>query len=126
MAGTAITRDRTTLATGAILLVVALAAWAELLLQPAMAMPRMPDLLGGIGFLVAWGIMMVAMMLPSAVPMIALYGVVRRNAAKTGQKSLPPAVFTLTNMDEHAVTFNVFHFQLAHLDPAHAGRIDRH
>lgn len=73
---------------------VAAAAWAELILQPAMAMPAMADLIDGIGFLLAWGIMMVAMMLPSAVPMIALYAVVRRNAAKTGRKSLSEVAFT--------------------------------
>ena len=95
MAGIAVARDRTTLVTGGLLLVVALAAWAVLLAQPAMAMPAMPDPVDAIGFLVAWGIMMIAMMLPSAVPMIALYGVVRRNAAKTGQASLREAVFTL-------------------------------
>ena len=88
-------RDRTTLVTGGVLVVVALAAWGQLILQPGMTTPAMPDLVGAIGFLVAWGIMMVAMMLPSAVPMIALYGAVRRNAAKTGQNSLPEAVFTL-------------------------------
>ncbi len=77
------------------LLVVALAAWAALIVQPAMTTSAMPDLMDAIGFLVAWGIMMVAMMLPSAVPMIALYGVVRRNGAKMGHTSLPVAVFTL-------------------------------
>ena len=74
---------------------VALAAWVELIVQPGMAAPAMPDLLDAVGFLVAWGIMMVAMMLPSAVPMIALYGAVRRNAAKAGQNSVSEAVFTL-------------------------------
>jgi hypothetical protein len=29
-------------------------------------------------------------------------------------------------MDEHAITIDVFHFQLAHLGPAHTGRVDRH
>jgi predicted metal-binding membrane protein len=44
-------------------------------------------------FLVAWGVMMAAMMLPSATPMIALYGGVRRNASQTGQKGIPIALF---------------------------------
>jgi predicted metal-binding membrane protein len=39
--------------------------------------------------------MMVAMMLPSAAPMIALYGVVRRNAAKAGKRGVPEAAFAL-------------------------------
>jgi predicted metal-binding membrane protein len=39
--------------------------------------------------------MMTAMMLPSAAPMIALYGTIRRNAARTHQKSIPGLLFTL-------------------------------
>src|SRR5579859_1675935 len=89
LAGTFVARDRTMLITGGLLVLVALAAWVELIVQPSMATPAMPDFVEAVGFLVAWGIMMVAMMLPSAVPMIALYGAVRRNAAKSGQNSLP-------------------------------------
>ena len=95
MAGTAIRRDRTTLTTGAVLVGVALAAWAELLAQPGMSTPEMLDVGEAVAFLAAWGIMMVAMMLPSAVPMVALYGAVRRHASKAGQQSLPEVVFTL-------------------------------
>lgn len=95
MAGTAIRRDRTTLTTGAVLVGVALAAWAELLAQPGMSTPEMVDVGEAVAFLAAWGIMMVAMMLPSAVPMVALYGAVRRHASKAGQQSLPEVVFTL-------------------------------
>jgi predicted metal-binding membrane protein len=39
--------------------------------------------------------MMTAMMLPSAAPMIALYGTIRRNAALTHQKSIPGLLFAL-------------------------------
>jgi predicted metal-binding membrane protein len=92
---TVVTRDRTTLLTGGVLVVVALAAWAQLVLQPGMATASMLDLTEAIGFLVAWGIMMVAMMLPSAIPMIALYGVVQRNAASSGQKGLSEVWFAL-------------------------------
>jgi predicted metal-binding membrane protein len=95
MAGVALGRDRTTLITGALLLLVAVAAWAELILQPGMTVTDMPDAMDALGFLVAWGIMMIAMMLPSAVPMITLYGAVRRNAARAGQNGLHEAVFTL-------------------------------
>ena len=95
MTGMAFARDRTTLVSGGLLLVLALVAWVALIVQPQMAMPAMFDLLDAVVFLVAWGIMMVAMMLPSAVPMIALYGMVGRNAASLGQKSLPEAIFAL-------------------------------
>jgi predicted metal-binding membrane protein len=71
------------------------AAWIVLLAQPDMSMSPSPDLAGATAFLLAWGIMMAAMMLPSAVPMIALYSVIRRNAASSGEKSIPASVFTL-------------------------------
>lgn len=95
MAGRAFGRDRSTLVTGGLLLVVALVAWIDFLVQPGMVTPMTPSLAEALGFLGAWGIMMVAMMLPSAAPMIALYGAVRRNAASTGYNSLPELVFTL-------------------------------
>ncbi len=41
----------------------------------------------------AWGVMMAAMMLPSATPMIALYGAVYRNLGHTGQAGGPMAAF---------------------------------
>jgi predicted metal-binding membrane protein len=95
MAGKAFAWDRTTLFSGGLLLAAALLAWVALIVQPQMAMPAMFDFPDAIVFLVAWGIMMIAMMLPSAVPMITLYGVVERNAAKTGHKSLPESIFAL-------------------------------
>src|SRR5258708_11533409 len=60
-----------------------------------MPMSLMPGIAQAVTFVAAWGIMMVAMMLPSAIPMIALYGVVHRNAAKLGQKGVSEALFTL-------------------------------
>jgi predicted metal-binding membrane protein len=95
--GAAIRADRTTLISGGVLLAVALAAWLALLVQQSAPtpMPSTPALADALAFLLAWGIMMVAMMLPSALPMITLYDVVQRNAAKTGHKSLPEAVFAL-------------------------------
>ena len=44
-----------------------------------------------LAFLGAWGIMMAAMMLPSATPMIALYGALRRTAPRDG----PDGISTL-------------------------------
>jgi predicted metal-binding membrane protein len=93
--GVALKRDRTGLITGAVLILAALVAWAVLLAQPAMSMSPSPDVGGATAFLLAWGTMMAAMMLPSAVPMIALYSVIRRNAASSGEKSIPASVFTL-------------------------------
>lgn len=87
-------RDRRTLITGATLLVVTALAWAGVVAQAEMGMglPAGPatasDLLM---FVTMWGVMMAAMMLPSATPMIALYGLVRR-----GQRAVPTALFAAT------------------------------
>jgi predicted metal-binding membrane protein len=65
--------DRASLATRAVLVVIAIAAWAMLLLQPASPMPTV-GAVDALAFLTAWAVMMAAMMLPSATPKIALYG----------------------------------------------------
>jgi predicted metal-binding membrane protein len=46
-------------------------------------------------FLTAWAVMMAAMMLPSATPMIALYGAIRRTAPDTASAGIPTAGFAL-------------------------------
>jgi predicted metal-binding membrane protein len=46
-----------------------------------------------LGFLGAWGVMMAAMMLPSATPMIALYSTVSRNLSRSGKRVVPVALF---------------------------------
>jgi predicted metal-binding membrane protein len=48
-----------------------------------------------LAFLIAWGVMMAAMMLPSAAPMIGLYGAVHRNAGRTGQGGVATGLFAL-------------------------------
>src|SRR6266540_7063358 len=106
-------RDRSTLVTGAVLLLVAAVAWAGVVRQatgmagmdgaagmegmPAMAGPAdaawAKSLAQALAFLGAWGVMMAAMMLPSAMPMIALYGMVSRNLARSGKQTVPTALF---------------------------------
>jgi predicted metal-binding membrane protein len=54
------------------------------------------SLAGGVAFVGAWGVMMAAMMLPSATPMIALYGAVSRSQARSGARVAPVAVFAAT------------------------------
>ena len=90
--GTAVARDRTSLLSGGVLILAALAAWAALLMQADTPMPAVG---GGeaLAFLAAWGIMMAAMMLPSATPMIALYGALRRTAARGVPRGVSTAVF---------------------------------
>jgi predicted metal-binding membrane protein len=102
--------DLWTLITYGVLFVISALTWAGVVLQVG-AMPESagsmkttngmnmeptgPTLLQAGAFLLAWGVMMTAMMLPSAAPMIALYGTIRRNAARTHQKSIPGLLFAL-------------------------------
>jgi predicted metal-binding membrane protein len=48
-----------------------------------------------IAFVGSWGVMMAAMMLPSATPMIALYATVGRRMAASGRRTAPVVVFAL-------------------------------
>jgi predicted metal-binding membrane protein len=100
-------RDHGTWLTGGLLVAIAAVAWVAVVLQATPAQPDMgmstsmtaePSWLsfaGAMAFLIAWGVMMTAMMLPSATPMIALYGAVRRNFSQTGQAGIPTPLFAL-------------------------------
>jgi predicted metal-binding membrane protein len=106
-----LTRDRATLLTGAALIAVALLAWVVVVWQAtAMASPppaagddmAMADgaaglsaaLASAVAFLASWAVMMAAMMLPSATPMIGLYGAMYRRRP-AGQPGVPTALFAL-------------------------------
>src|SRR5262249_51074281 len=104
-------RDRTTLLTYAVLLVITAAAWAHVLASAwgtndmgGMDMVMTPMLFDGLGFVAAWGGMMAAMMLPSALPMIGLYAATQRNGANAVTKAMRVAVFTLTYVAFWAMT----------------------
>jgi predicted metal-binding membrane protein len=83
-------RDRATVLTSVVLLVVAAAAWVSVVRsslrgdEMMMTMPMPATITDGFAFVVGWGIMMTAMMLPSALPMISLYAAMRRGAARGG------------------------------------------
>jgi predicted metal-binding membrane protein len=47
------------------------------------------------GFLAGWGIMMVAMMLPSAAPMVEAYRKVRLHSEGRGVRAIPPVLFAM-------------------------------
>ena len=87
-------QERVTVLTSAVLLVVAAAAWVSVIRSTLrgeddmmMTMP-MPATVGqGFAFVIGWGIMMTAMMLPSALPMVALYGAMRRGATGGGARA---------------------------------------
>jgi predicted metal-binding membrane protein len=105
-------RDRATLLTGAAVWTLAAAAWVGVALQawgargtgqgmetqsiPAGMPGSSVSLADALAFLGAWGVMMAAMMLPSATPMIALYGTVSRNLSRSGKRVVPLALFAAT------------------------------
>ena len=92
-------RNRVTVLTSVVLLVIAAAAWVTVIQSSRgddmmMTMPMPATAAAGFAFVVSWGIMMTAMMLPSALPMISLYGAIQRGAGGAGAKGLPVAGFT--------------------------------
>jgi predicted metal-binding membrane protein len=104
-------RDRGTVLTGTALLAIAAAAWVGVVrqamgmqaLQPGRQMQAPMEMggstvspVGAIAFLAAWGVMMAAMMLPSATPMIALYGTVSRSMSQSGKPVVPVTLFAAT------------------------------
>jgi len=93
--------DRVVVATSIVLLLIAAVAWVDVIrtslgapdMMMTMFMPvTMAD---GLAFVAGWAVMMTAMMLPSALPMIALYGATQRREAAAAASGVPVAVFTL-------------------------------
>ncbi len=93
-------RDRGTIITGAALIGVAGVAWVGVVLQ-GMSMKEgagaydLISLSGGFAFLAAWVVMMAAMMLPSATPMIALFDKVGRGSIQGRDRAAGTALFAL-------------------------------
>ena len=82
---------------GAALIVVAATAWLLVLRtgsSMSMAGPgASPSVAEGAAFTAQWGVMMAAMMLPSAAPMILLYRTVSKRLSGDGDSSIPVALF---------------------------------
>src|SRR5882762_2593496 len=96
-------RDRVTLVTYVVLLLVTAAAWIQILSSAmqaddmaGMSMPLAPTLAEGALYVAAWTVMMAAMMLPSAAPMIGLYAATQRNAGGALARLGRVTLFTLT------------------------------
>ena len=94
-------RDPTVRITSTVLLLIAAVAWADVI-RSSRAAPDMmmtmfmpPTMADALVFVAGWGVMMAAMMLPSALPMIRLYGATLRGHAATAPRALPIAAFTL-------------------------------
>ncbi len=84
-----------TLLLGAALGLVTVQAWLMVLRDASrMSMPGMsPSFAEGAAFTVQWGVMMAAMMLPSAAPMIMLYRTVSRRLSAQRERAIPVALF---------------------------------
>ncbi len=107
--GHASQRDRTTVLTYAALLVVAAAAWGQVLWSASahddmsgMDMP--PTVADGLLYVANWTVMMTAMMLPSAMPMIALYAATQRAEPSAVARAAAVARFTLVYLGLWALT----------------------
>jgi predicted metal-binding membrane protein len=87
-------QNRAAFAAGGTLLVLAAVAWAALLFQAQTPMAA-SGWLEAATFLTAWGIMMAAMMLPSATPMISLYSALQRNPSSNSLPGISTALFAL-------------------------------
>jgi predicted metal-binding membrane protein len=104
-------RNRATVLTYVFLLLVAAAAWAHVLFSPmptddmaGMDMAMTPTVIEGLAFVAAWAVMMAAMMLPSALPMIGLYAATQRNVASSSAKAVRIGLFTLMYLGPWALT----------------------
>jgi len=69
-----------------------------------MTMPMPITVVDGLAFVVSWAVMMTAMMLPSTLPMITLYGAIQRRAVGATATGVPVAVFTLVYLGLWAAT----------------------
>ena len=94
-----------------LLLVLAAAAWTHVLISPmgaddmaGMEMAMSVSVRDGVAYVAAWAVMMTAMMLPSALPMIGLYAATQRNAKSTALKTARVGTFALMYLGLWAVT----------------------
>lgn len=107
--GPAVPRDRATVLTSGLLLVIAAVAWLDVVSgmrsHGDMTMgPMVGTLAEGAAYVAGWAVMMAAMMLPSALPMIALYGAIQRKAPGAATRGVHVALFTLTYLAVWAAT----------------------
>lgn len=97
-AGSSVWRDRVSYLVGAALVVISGIAWVGVVRQGMDMQPGMTSDAGTLSlsaaaiFLAAWGVMMAAMMLPSATPMIVMYEKISRGLARR-ERVLPTALF---------------------------------
>ena len=86
------------IALSALLLATTAFAWLGVIQSAtAMQMPQMEPLSGAalIAFTLEWGVMMTAMMLPSAAPMILLYGKTSQRPSESSDRVIPAEMFAM-------------------------------
>jgi len=102
-------RDGATVVTYTVLVVITVVAWVEVVSSPMTPDPMQgmimaPTVLDGLVYVAGWTVMMAAMMLPSALPMIGLYATTQRSAGGPARKILAVALFTLVYLGVWAAT----------------------
>jgi predicted metal-binding membrane protein len=88
-----------TIALSVLLLATTAFAWLGVVrASTSMHMPQMEPLSCAalLAFTLEWGVMMTAMMLPSAAPMILLYNMTSRRPTRSSERVIPPEVFAMT------------------------------
>jgi predicted metal-binding membrane protein len=97
--------------TYAALVVLTAAAWASMLASPmgahdmsGMEMIMAPTVAEGAAYVGGWAVMMAAMMLPSAMPMIGLYAATQRGASGAATRAVSVGAFALVYLALWALT----------------------
>ncbi len=111
-----------------LLLVLAVVAWVRVLVSPmgaddmaGMEMAMAPSVTDGLAYVTAWAVMMTAMMLPSALPMIGLYAATQRNAGSPVTKATRVGIFALMYLGLWALTGIPAYFSSVVLGAVSAG-----
>src|SRR5439155_1269632 len=111
-----------------LLFLLAVAAWARVLVSPmqaadmaGMEMAMTPSVIDAVAYVAAWAVMMTAMMLPSALPMIDLYAATQRNAGSTPLKAIRVGLFALMYLGLWALTGVPIYFASVVLSAVGAG-----
>ena len=121
-------RSRAALVVYAVLLVITAAAWTHVLMEmPAgdmagMNMVMAPTWADAVPYVIAWAVMMAAMMLPSAAPMIALYAATQRSGGGVA-RAASVALFVLAYLGLWALTGAPVYFASLALMVLHASTL---
>lgn len=121
-------RSRAALVVYAVLLVITAAAWTHVLTSmpegdmAGMDMVMTPTLTDAVPYVVAWAIMMAAMMLPSAAPMIALYAATQKSGGVV-TRAASVALFVLAYLGLWALTGAPVYFASLALMALHASTL---